>query len=620
MRLVIIIFLLFSCSKRLGREITSLEEIPRKNFIVNPKNQERLRKVDWKESFAKIFSKHIIQDEFKSLKPYPNSMKLKESIYYNQNPFEKIYKDILEEPSSIEVIEKKEKILSDQRTLDNLANKNFSRRDFFKTGAEDFVKLIENELEKENIPTENYFDTPIGQSIMDILQDTIFIILPGFGNHLIEEMVLPDLMDDINSYYGRNKTRPYIREGINQGFIPYEVYYGSPTRDVKFDILQPMGKDVGTTFSTHAELAKSLREWIYNLPSFYSDKKIVFIGYSKGATLALQILADFPDVRDRTRGLISLGGPLQGSTLAEFLSQGVYGISSSVGVNELKEELNKLPVNLNLDKVVDELSTNTFQQSLFLKNIIERIPYLPETVKASIRQMFQAIFYEDSRVILEGLQEEGTTHMMDWNLKYLNQEYFDRPMVFFNLSFLANFKDFLIKGPIGDDGSKIPPEFVPQFSKDGVDTKKLSLDSLSQVLISINNQEVIPGGLTDSMVNWNNSKFPIFDPLPLKETYTEGFLNETYQKNDFLKQNFNYQDFISLPRKEIFKKKGLGDMDFIDLGEVRGTHWSTMFRQVVRFPNIDIKNSHLHSFPHKSMMKSIIETYGIYKLIRDFPE
>jgi len=140
---------------------------------------------------------------------------------------------------------------------------------------------------------------------------------------------------------------------------------------------------------------------------------------------------------------------------------------------------------------------------------------------------------------------------------------------------------------------------------------------VAQLAISLNNQEIIPGGLTDSMVNWNNSKFPTFDPLPLSETYPQEVLAKAYETNDFYKKNFTFEEFISIPRKDIFKKRGTENMDFVDLGEVRGTHWSTMFRQVARIPYVDENLGHVHSFPHKALFKSLIETYGIYKLIRD---
>lgn len=618
MRLVIIIFLLFSCSKKLDqiRKISS-EEIPRKTFFIDPVAKEKLKKVDWKETFAKIFANHINQDEIKAPNSYPSFMKIKESIYYNPKPFETIYQDILEEPTSLGVLEKKEKVLSNDRTLEKLIRRKFSRMDFYRTGARSFVEFLEKEFEKEEGPIGNYFETSLGQSMVDILQDTIFIILPGFGNHLIQEMVFPDLVEEINEYYGRPRSRPFFQESLTQGFINYREYYGNPSREIKFDILQPMGKEIGSTFATHAELSKTLKDWIIQLPGFYSEKDIVFIGYSMGATLALQILADFPEIRDRTRGIISLGGPLQGSTLADFLSKTIYNLVPSSGINELKEKLASLPINSNLDTVIKSLEKNAFEKSLFFKKLIENIPFLSENFKVSANQLFEKLFYEDSRVILEGLYEEGTTHMLDWNLKYLNPEYFDRPITFFNLSFLANYKDFLIRGPIGEDGSKKPPEIIPQFLERGIDTKAFSLDMLSQILISFNNQETIPGGLTDSMVNWNNSKFPVFDPLPLKDTYLKPVLQNAYQSSDFLKSNFSYEDFISLPRKEIFQKKDLGEMVFVDLGELRGTHWSCFFRQVVRIPTIDEKLSNVHSFPHKALLKSIIETYGIYKLIRD---
>lgn len=618
MKLIVVILILISCSKNLekGRNISSAE-IVRKNYSIDPDAVKKLKGVDWKQTFAEIFSKHINQDKFNSLVPYPQSLKIKESIYYNSKPFEEIFLEILKEPSSIEVVEKKEKILSNDKVLESLIKRKLSEKDFIRTKAHDLIEFLENDFEKENGPIGNYFETSLGKAMMETLKDTVFIILPGFGNHLIQEMVLPDLMEDINEYYGRERTRPFIKGGFNPGFIDYKEYYGKPSRPIQFDIVEPMGKDVGTTFSTHTEIARALKVWIDQLPLFYKDKEIVFVGYSKGATLATQLLVDFPEIRDRTRALISLGGPLQGSSFAEFLSKNINRIGATPELAELNDKIKKLPLNLDFDYTVKTLAKNAFEDNLFFKGLLENLPFLSENEKKSVKDLFEKIFLEDSRVVLEGLYEEGTSHMLDWNLKYLNQESFDRPIALFNLSFLASYKDFLLHGPIGEDGSKLPPEVVPQFSAKGIEQKSFSLDMVSQLLLSINNQETIPGGLTDSMVNWNNSKFPTFDPLPLSETYPEEVLSKAYEENIFFKANFTFEEFISTPRKDIFKKRGTGDMDFIDLGEVRGTHWSTMFRQVARLPDSDEKLTHVHSFPHKAMFKALIETYGLYKLIRD---
>ncbi len=612
------IIILLSCSKNLekGRNISSVEII-RKNYSIDPEAERKLKSVDWKQTFAEIFAKHIKQDKFKSQIPYTQSLKIKESIYYNSKPFDEIFLEILREPSSMEVTKRKEEVLSNKRVLESLANHKISKKDFLRTGAYDLIEFLENDLEKEDGPIGNYFETSLGNKMMETLKDTVFIILPGFGNHLIQEMVLPDLVEDINEYYGRSRTRPFINGGFNPGFINYKEYYGNSTRLIQFDIVQPMGKDIGTTFSTHSENAKALKIWIDELPNIYKEKEIVFVGYSKGATLATQILTDFPEIRDRTRAIISLGGPLQGSSLAEFLSQNIYNLGDNPEFSAIKDNLSHLPLKLDFDYTVKALAKNAFKENLFFKKLLENIPFISINHKNSLKDLFEKVFYEDSRVILEGLYEEGTTHMLDWNLKYLNQEYFDRPIALFNLSFLANYKDFLLRGPIGEDGSKLSPEVVPQFSAKGIDQKSLSLDQLSQLLLSINNQETIPGGLTDSMVNWNNSKFPIFDPLPLNKSYTEEVLSKAYETNVFFKTNFTFDEFVSLPRKDIFTKRGMANMDFVDLGEVRGTHWSTMFRQVARFPGSDEKLGHIHSFPHKAMFKTIIETYGIYKLIRD---
>jgi hypothetical protein len=619
MKIIFILLILFSCSKKLDpkRSIASVD-VPRKFFSIKPENELKLKGMDWKLLFTEIFAKHVAQDPFNSPATYTKFLKVKESVYYNEGSFDKIFDELLEEKTSIGVFEKREKVLSNSKTLKMLMKGSLTNQDFLK--AESFVDTLNSQLKKKTGPIDNYFETKLGQRVMKELKDTVFIIVPGFGSHTISEMVLPELVDEINEYYGRKNARPFIKTLFDIQYLDYRIYYKKPEREHAFDIIQPMGKEMGVSTSFHEVNIKELKAWIDNLPPHYADKKIVFVGYSKGATISENIVAEYSDIRDRTRGIFSLGGALQGSKSAESIMREIYDINPSVDRNEFQESLKTIPKKLNVEDLSKRLVNNYLKRYSFLSTLTSNIPNLPYAYKKILQDLLDQVTGGELRDILGGLYEEGQFYMLNWNLKNLNDQKFDRPVPFFNLSFVTNFKDFLLRGPVTENGGKLPPEVIPQISPVGIDTTSFSLDFLIQTLTSLNVFETSLAGMSDTQVAWNDSKFPALDHIPLRASFSEKELKTVFHDPEiqpFLKKNnISFNDFISMPRKDLYKKRGIKGMHFVDLGEVRGTHWNTMFRQVMRIPGVPEHSSHIHSFPHKSMFKSLIETYTIYKILR----
>lgn len=620
MKIIFILLILFGCSKNIGptRSISSVE-VPRKFFSIKPESEEKLKQTDWKLLFAEIFTKHVAQDPINSLATYSKFLKVKESIYFNEDSFDQIFNSIGEERSSIRVFEKRERVLSNKKTLKGLIKGKLTDQDFQK--AKPFIETLNSQLERSTGPIGNYFETKLGQKVMKALENTVFVVLPGFGSHTVQEMVLPELVDEINEYYGRKNTRPFIKTLFDAKYLDYRIYYKKPNRDHMFDIIQPMGKEMGTTTSFHEVNSRSLKDWIDNLPEHYADKKIVFIGYSKGSTIASHIVSTYTDIRDRTRAIFSLGGAVQGSNNAENILRNVYQLNPSVSQEQFRESTRALPEKVNLNELTNQLLKNYLKDYALLSSLASNIKNLPPSYRKVLQELINNATGGDLRDLLGGLYEEGQYYMLNWNLENLNDQKFDRPMPFFNLSFLANFKDFLQRGPVTETGGKRPPEIVPQLSPAGMDTSRFSLDFFFQTLTSLNVFEKSPLGMTDTQVAWNDSKFPLIDHLPLKTSFNDKELESVYEnekfKPFFKENNISFKNFKSMPRRDLYKKRGVKGMHFVDLGEVRGTHWSCMFRQVLRIPGVPENNSHIHSFPHKSMFKALIETYTIYNFLRD---
>ncbi|MFZ8933717.1 MAG: hypothetical protein ACO2ZP_07455, partial [Bacteriovoracaceae bacterium] len=110
-----------------------------------------------------------------------------------------------------------------------------------------------------------------------------------------------------------------------------------------------------------------------------------------------------------------------------------------------------------------------------------------------------------------------------------------------------------------------------------------------------------------------------FDPTPLSLSFTNKELMNMYKDEDnqefFKKNNLSFTQFKNSPRNKIFKSKNLDNVEFVDLGEVRGTHWSNVFRQVLKLPGFPIEWGHNHVFPNRALAKTLMETYTIKVLL-----
>jgi len=73
--------------------------------------------------------------------------------------------------------------------------------------------------------------------------------------------------------------------------------------------------------SSSANNARQIREHIKALPPELADRKIVLIGYSKGAPDILEAMVNYPELHPRIWAVISVAGAVGGSPLASTASQ-----------------------------------------------------------------------------------------------------------------------------------------------------------------------------------------------------------------------------------------------------------------------------------------------------------
>jgi len=602
--------------------------------------REEKKKKSWKKVFSHLFAKNIKREL--SLKgEEEHSLPLtSQSLYYNPEDFSTLLSKIEESESTIQAFEKREHLLSKPKRFRYLLRHSIPGFKFNR----DTKKLIKSynryyKLDPDKINSQNFFENSLGQRLIHELKDTLFIVLSGFGSHLIDEAPFQRTLQEINRYYGRNLpngSRPiYYPLPAENRFQPHELFYNVDQRQVKMDIVCPMGTEWGDTLGPHAMNAEKLKQWISSLPDTYKEKEIVFIGYSKGLTVALELLKKDLDLQKRTRAIFSLSGPQQGSLSLQLILKDLMKITGTSS----NEDLYKLLTDQNLKTFLAELQINykSKNQNEYHKllEVLYKIEmgYLPEDLLDKVSSFLS----KDSLSIFKGAIEQSPTYRAKWNLENLNDSVFKSPLTIFSTSFITNVKDFFHKFDSSSKTYEFNNEIVPKIQPDlfnkidlrwssydfgndlvkninqFVNWKKFSVDSFLLHITSLAAFERSPYGMMDTQVTWPDSKSFFLDPRPLKAQFTEDEVSRIYNKLNLNWDKPNIDEFMHSPRNKLIPKSLRKNLKFIDLGEVRGSHWSIPFTQAIRIPNSHPTLSFKNQFPRKEFLLSIIQTYALYK-------
>ncbi len=617
--------------------LASSESQIRSKFL---KKKEERKKKAWKKVFSQIFAKNIKRElsiNGKERDPLPLTY---QSLYYNPEDFPTLFSKIGESESTIQAFESRERLLSKPKRFRYLLRHSIPSFKFNR-GARNLIKSYNRYYKRDSnqINSQNFFENPLGQRLMHELKDTLFIVLSGFGSHLIDEAPFQSVLQEINRYYGRNLpngSRPiYYPLPAENRFQPHELFYNVDQKQIKMDIVYPMGSEWGDTLGPHDMNAEKLNKWISSLPEIYKEKEIVFIGYSKGLTVALELLKKDLDLQKRTRAVFSLSGPQQGSLSLQLILKDLMKVTSTSS----NEDLYKLLTDQNLKTFLADLKINyeSKNQNEYHKllEVLYKIEmgHLPETLFDKVSSFLS----EDSLSIFKGAIEQSPTYRAKWNLENLNDSVFKFPLTIFSTSFITNVKDFFHKFDSSSNTYKFNNEIVPKIQPDlfkkvniewssydfgndlvkninqFVDWKRFSMDSFLLHLTSLAAFERSPYGMMDTQVTWPDSKSFFLDPRPLKAQFTENEISRIYDKLNLNWDKPHFDEFNNAPRNKLIPEEFRKNLKFIDLGEVRGSHWSIPFTQAIRIPNSHPTLSFKNQFPRKEFLLSIIQTYALYK-------
>jgi hypothetical protein len=200
-----------------------------------------------------------------------------------------------------------------------------------------------------------------------------------------------------------------------------------------------------------------------------------------------------------------------------------------------------------------------------------------------------------------------------WNIQHLNNKNFAPDTFIFNLSAVTDVSTFT-------QSSSGSPLISPTINDDGqLDWKNFSIDALFLYFSSIDGFRLAPGGLYDTQVELGNTKVPLLDNRPYTATLTDDELKTMWQSttiNNILKTNQinSYEQFIKTPRNQLILAGNTNNIHPVDLGEIRGHHWSLLI-QAFRPPANISEQHHQWNFPRKAYMRALLQTLALYNLV-----
>ena len=529
---------------------------------------------------------------------------IQRSMYYSQEPTSYIYNEIVNAETSRDAFHMREKLLGDF----SLFEKTFlqpSQHVQAIEGVKGHQKAVEffgllSAPHALATSSENasYFESQAGKAVLEHMKDYLFVVIPGFGSHTMQEFSYAYLVEEANRHYKRPLRRPRTKQGDEVFYEDPKIYYGD-VAEVGFDVVHPMGDELGNSMGNNVKVADFLASWIRNLPTPYKDKKLILFGYSKGSPIAHHVVQQHEDIRARTRMIVTAAGATQGTSAARS------------GLEKLEE----------ISKHADGANPSIAQLSMAGPVILEYLlplftqqnNFISEEQLKKWERFFDAKSLQD---VMDGARSLTPYESIKWNMTNINKENFSNVTIF-NISVLTNIQDMLLPGHVSPElGPELPTQLVPTLILDteNSNTPKLvweqfSLDNVFLYSTSVGGFENSAGGLFDTQVGWMDTKSMGIDFRPLNASLDE----EEIRK---LGDELGYPVNGKIPRKELIREQVEG-LRFVDLGELRGTHWDLAFRQVYK-PDKRMSDTHyVHTFPRRSFLRALVETLTLYKIIEE---
>jgi hypothetical protein len=632
--------------------------------------QTSAAQVDWKAMFAKIFAANIQADlNFRGLGNMTQAV-INRSIYYSPNARTarlSMIRDAGSSNASYELTKAIHEVTpAPDLTQPIPAIQNSGNVTVFPVarGAANIaipeaakklaaaIQAQKNNGGMGSAGTYNFFDTPAGKVLNDVMKDFIFVIVPGYASHTQPGYSFVEILEDANEHYQRQQVDPetFPRKWQrprtpppNPGGFPVfqpadEFHSSAKANNIGFDVVTPMGDEMGDSLGVNEPIAEKLGNWLITLlknPKYASqNRKLILLGYSKGGPIIHEVVRwaknNSPELHAKIAYLVTSNAVLQGA------------VPASNGLRNLRKELNIISPNdpvttdeQTIARVADLFRSSQGDARLAMASALAKAggfgaisldnPLIAKALKRvgiNDPEGFAKLLVDFSAPgeierLLNGIKSMSASDMISWMLKNLRDENFAGKTIF-NLSGITDIQDFLL--PIGDKGHPdgfddfgpiFLPSLVPRFGsfsrRTAVDWPNFSIDNLFLHLTSISGFQESPGGLYDAQVGWMDTKSIALDRRALDDTLTD----DEIQRIAPNAQGNRDRSALVLPN--------LKDTSVVDFGDLRATHWNISFLQAFVPPD-GVKGGrdgdyYMHRFPRRAYHAAIVETIAMYHLL-----
>ena len=497
--------------------------------------------------------------------------------------------------------------------------------------VEGFLSIIECNQGRPIARHENFFSSPEGQNIAAAFaldgakneQQVALIMVPGYAAHTIQFAIFDEIVADANAFHGRPNERPLLSaDGIDLEFEDHETFYSRGCKDhVGFDILHPAGTELGNTTGHNHETTDLICEWVDQLPAKYGETKLIFLGYSKGAPIVLDIVHRHPELSERILGYVTHAGVMQGSHAARLFLEQAETILREVPMSEFVERLRAEDPE-SLARVLFPLFSQLDLSWLSVPRIRDVFDILGYDTSEYARQADRLLGGREVRELLEGAFDLTPLELVRWSLQYLDNDTFIDAAYIFNLSAVTDIGDFVRPVDLERGGVTGPSLIAPTFNDAGdLDWEHLSLDALVLYFTSVGGFKNAPGGLYDTQVDLANTKTLHLDRRALSASLSSEEIEELWNDRDLrtvMEKNEidSKARFADTPRSELIRPEHRSHIDAIDLGEFRGHHWS-LFKQALR-PPPELSEKHaVWDFPRKAYMRALLQVLALRNLVEN---
>ena len=593
--------------------------------------------IDWKLLFHQLFALEI-RKEF----ALPASVDEQEDIYtrllnafvqYSPRPFGEVIEATMKAESSEEAHEIRTNFYEHPVSRALIRDLDLSRcidpklRSNPKIAS--YLAVIEENQSRPIVPDENFFGTEEGANVSAAFakdgvqneQQVALVMVPGYAAHTIAYGIFEEFVGDANEHFGRPRERPLLEaDGIDLVFEDAKTFYGrGDTTPAAFDVLHPAGVELGNTTGHNNETTDLIAEWVRALPQKYKRTKFIFLGYSKGAPIVLDLVPRHPELSSRVLGYVTHAGVMQGANAARIFLEQAERVLRDVPLGEFVQRLrDEDPARL--AQVLSPLFSQLDTSWLSMPRIRDMFESLGYDTSGYQRQTERLLAGREVRELLDGARALSPVERIHWSLTHFNNKNFTSPTYVFNLSALADVQQCVRPVELSRGGATGPSLIAPTFTREGkIDWGHLSIDALVLYFTSIAGFKNSPGGLFDTQVDLAGSKSLHIDNRPLSATLREDELDTLWAAPEVRRamdenQVTDRESFAAMPRNELIRKEHRSNIDAIDLGEFRGHHWS-LFRQALR-PSPEISETHaVWNFPRKAYMRALVQVLALRNLV-----